>query len=155
MRGEGLGIPSPNLGCHRVDIIYKPSVLAVSCSVSWCPGSTADSCSYVSLRCSVHCVYLHLYPAVTVRYCVLLRCSRNWDFGEMKGCFRLVRQRVHGWRQSFCPSIPGILPMRQWPRSSSTMELSLDLLVMTHLALCSLRLRQVHGSVCTSRCIPF
>ena len=73
----------------------------------------------------------------------------------MKGCFRLVRQRIHGWRQSFCPSIPGLFPMRQWPRSSSTMVLWLDLLVMTHLAVCSLRQRQVHGSVCISRCIPF
>ena len=71
MRGEGLGIPSPNLGCHRVDIIYEPSVLAVSCSVSWCPGSTADSCSYVSLRCSVHCVY---HALVSSSHCSVL-CS--------------------------------------------------------------------------------
>ena len=33
VRGEGLGIPSPHLGCHRVDIFCELSVLPVS--VSW------------------------------------------------------------------------------------------------------------------------
>ena len=36
LRGEGLGIPSPHLGCHggNVDIISRPLYLAVNCSVS-------------------------------------------------------------------------------------------------------------------------
>ena len=35
-RGEGLGIPSPHLGCHggNVDIISRPLYLPVNCSVS-------------------------------------------------------------------------------------------------------------------------
>ena len=92
----------PLLGAIAWTTSTSPFVLAVSCSVLL--GSTADSCACASLRGLRGCFCEPLCPAVTVRYCGLLRVTYKdmWMLGEMTSGTLLYSLHTLAWFDSGC-----------------------------------------------------